>query len=121
LKISPILVDKLENHIQNYPPNLGSAAASKFGELDKSGTELWNLSARLKRNDDLSNAQTLTVLAMARLYALLMLDCAHNSGNGAFANVARLMKVALKTAKSCLGMKSIHLSQLYLIHYLVIF
>jgi hypothetical protein len=42
-----------------------------------------------------------------------MLDCAHSSGNGAFANVARLMKVALKTAKSCLGMKSIHLSHSY--------
>jgi len=116
LKISPSLVDKLENHIQNYPPNLGSAGASKFGELDKSGTELWNLSARLKRNDDLSNAQTLTVLAMARLYALLMLDCAHSSGNGAFANVARLMKVALKTAKSCLGMKSIHFSHSYILY-----
>jgi hypothetical protein len=103
LKISPSLVDKLEHHIQNFPLNLGSAAATKYGELDRSGTALWNLSTRLKRNDDLNNTQILTVLAMARLYALLMLDCAHSSGNGAFTNVARVMKVALKTAKNCLG------------------
>lgn len=103
LKISPKLVDKLENNIQSFPSNLGSAAVAKYGDLDRSGTSLWNLSAKLKRNEGLSNAQTLIVLAMVRLFALLMLDCAHSSGNGAFTNVARVMKVALKTAKNCLG------------------
>ena len=96
-------MDKLENNIQSFPLNLGSAAVTKYCELDRSGTALWNLSARLKHDNGLSNTQTLTVLAMARLYALLMLDCAHSSGNGAFTNVARVMKVALKTAKNCLG------------------
>lgn len=108
LKVSTGLVDKLENHIQGFPHNLGSAAAIKYGELDKTGTSLWNLSTRLKRNDDLNNQQTLTVLAMTRLYALLMLDCAHISGRGGSTNVARVMKVALKTAKHCLG--AIHLA-----------
>jgi hypothetical protein len=103
LKISPNLVDKLENNIQSFPPNLSTATATKYGDLDRSGTALWNLVARLKRDDDLSNTQTLTVLAMARLYALLMLDYAHRRGNGAYTNVPRVMKVALKTAKSCLG------------------
>lgn len=103
LKISPNLIDKLENNIQSFPPNLGSTAAATYGNLDRSGTALWNLAARLKRDDELSNTQTLTVLAMARLYAFLMLDCAHSSGNGAFTNIARVMKVALKTARNCLG------------------
>jgi hypothetical protein len=110
LKILPNLVDKLENNIQSFPLNLGSAAASKYGELDRSGTALWNLSTRLKRDDDLSNAQTLTVVAMARLYALLMIDCAHIIGKGAFTNVARVMKVALKTAKNCLGTNRSHIT-----------
>jgi hypothetical protein len=107
-KVSLSLVDKLENHIQSFPLNLGSAAASKYSELDKSGTALWNLSARLRRDDKVSNAQTLTVLAMTRLYALLMLDCAHISCDGAFTNIGRIMKVALKTAKSCLGAKLVY-------------
>jgi len=122
LKISPNLVDKLENNIQSFPLNLGSAAANKCGDLDRSGTTLWNLSARLKRDDGLSNTKTLTVLAMARLYAFLMLDCAHRGGNGACTNVPRVMKVALKTAKNCLGAKSPHdFPQLYLRGYLVIY
>jgi hypothetical protein len=108
LKISPGLVNKLENHIQSFPRNLGSVASIKYGELDKTGTALWNLSARLKRDDDLNNRQTSTVLAMARLYALLVLDCAQSSGKGGPTNVSRVMKVALKTAKHCLG--TIHIA-----------
>lgn len=103
LNTMPSLMDKLENNIQSFPQSLGSAAAIKYSELDKSGTALWNLSTRLKRNDGVNNRQTLTVLAMMRLYALLMLDCAQSSGKGAFTNVARVMRVALKTAKHCLG------------------
>jgi hypothetical protein len=122
LKILPNLVDKLENNIQSFPLNLGSAAATKYGDLDRGGTALWNLSARLKRGDGRSNTQTLTVLAMARLYAFLMLDCAHRSGNGAYTNVPRVMKVALKTAKNCLGRKSPHISpQFYLRYYLMVY
>jgi len=113
LKISPALVDKLENQIQSFPRNLGSAAAIKYGEFDKTGTALWNMSSRLRRNDDLNNQQTQIVLAMARLYALLMLDCAQRSGGGS-TNVARVMKVALKTAKQCLGAIHLPTSKTYL-------
>jgi hypothetical protein len=103
LEFSPGFVDKLENLIQKFPHNLGTVATTKHGELDKTGTALWNLSARLKRSNDLNNQQTSTILAMVRLYALLMLDCAHSRGKGGTTNIARMMKVALKTAKHCLG------------------
>jgi hypothetical protein len=114
LKISPALVNKLENQIQGFPRNLGSAAAIMYGEFDKTGTALWNMSSRLRRNDDLNNQQTQIVLAMARLYALLMLDCAQRSGKGGSTNVARVMKVALKTAKQCLGAIHLPTSKTYL-------
>lgn len=40
---------------------------------------------------------------MARLFAFMMLDAAQSSGKGSFSNGVRVMQVALKTAKTCLG------------------
>jgi hypothetical protein len=102
-RISASLVDKLENHIQTFPANVGSAASAKYEDLDRSGTTLWNLCTRLKRSDEPNNQQKPLVLAMTRLYAFLMLDSGQNSGKGNFTNGVRVMKVALKTAKNCLG------------------
>lgn len=46
--------------------------------------------------------QRATLLA-ARVFAFLLLDGAKGKENGSLANTARLMKVALKAAKSCIG------------------
>lgn len=40
---------------------------------------------------------------MARVFAFLLLDAAHNKTHGTLENVVRLMRVALKAAKSCIG------------------
>jgi hypothetical protein len=105
-RLTTAIVDKLENHIQNFPDNLGSAATARYEELDKSGATLWNLCTRLKRNTDLETQQTSVVFAMTRLFAFMMLDAAQSSGKGSFSNGVRIMQVALKTAKTCLGTMS---------------
>lgn len=103
LKLPATLIDQLERHIQSFPNNLGSTAATRYGDLDKGGTGLWNLCTRLKRKDGDNKQQGSLVLTMTRLYAFMLLYCAQNSGKGTFANGLRLMRVALKVAKSCLG------------------
>ena len=82
---------------------MASAAALKCGELDTTGTGLWNTCTRLRRREE-SNKQISVIIMMARVYAFLILDCAQSSGNGTLNNILRVEKVALKTAKSCLGM-----------------
>lgn len=39
----------------------------------------------------------------ARVFAFLLLDAGQTKDNGILGNVVRLMKVALKAAKSCIG------------------
>ena len=102
-RLSTVIVDKLESHIRNFPDKLGSTATARYGDLDKNGTALWNLCTRLKRNNHPQTQQISVVLVMTRLFAFMMLDAAQSSGNGSFANCVRVMKVALKTARNCLG------------------
>ena len=101
-QITDSFIDKFEKNIQNFPSNIGTTAVVKYGELDRRGTTLWNLCTRLKRNSSIDNQTTLAIL-MARVYALKMLHCAQSSGKGGSMNGVRVMKVALKSAKNCLG------------------
>ena len=43
------------------------------------------------------------VLLLARVYAFLMLDCAHVAGKSTGGNLARTMKIGLKAGKNCDG------------------
>jgi hypothetical protein len=103
-KASENLIDSLEKQIHSFPNNVTSAAALKYGELDVVGTELWNICTRLKRREEYNKQQAPVVIVMTRVYAFLMLDCAQSSGNGTLSNILRVKKIALKTAKNCLGM-----------------
>lgn len=40
---------------------------------------------------------------MARVFAFLLLDCAHESGKSVASTPVRLMKVGIKAAKNCIG------------------
>lgn len=111
-KLSPLpsgpasldLQAQLHEQINGFPSNLASLAVSKRQDLDTEGLTLWNLSTRLMRAKDfpISSDQRATLLA-ARVFAFLLLDGGLSKGNNSLAGVSRLMKVALKAAKSCIG------------------
>jgi hypothetical protein len=111
-KLSPLpsgpaslsLQAQLHEQIATFPGNLASLAVSKHHDLDTEGLTLWNLSTRLMRSKDFPVLpdQRATLLA-ARVFAFLLLDGGLSKGNSSLANVSRLMKIALKAAKGCIG------------------
>ncbi|KAF2463463.1 SPO22-domain-containing protein [Lindgomyces ingoldianus] len=110
------LVDDLQLHIKSFPLPVSSATAAKQDELDRLGTELWNLSTRLRRDGAHSNvktkdqiAQRKHALCLLRVFAMLLLDTAGGQGRKGPErnNCVRLMKVALKAARVCLEDKDL--------------
>ena len=78
--------------------------ASKCQEIDNTGTSLWNICTRLRREYDLDKPQDVpTILLMARVFAFLLLGCAHESGKSEASNAVRVMKIGIKAAKNCIG------------------
>ncbi len=101
-KTSTSITQELEKLIDSFP--LSVTTSSRCEELDRSGTAIWNLCTRLRRNYDTNNPQEVPiVLLLARVYAFLMVDCAHVSGKITRGNLARMIKTGLKAGKSCLG------------------
>ncbi|KAF2432077.1 SPO22-domain-containing protein [Tothia fuscella] len=87
----------LQDHIKLLPIVVPTA---RFKDFETQGTDLWNLSTRLSRSD---NAPNKTVLCLLRVFAFSLLDSAHKKGGKTSANCVRLLKVAFKAAKACLG------------------
>ncbi|OBT69660.1 hypothetical protein VE03_00976 [Pseudogymnoascus sp. 23342-1-I1] len=113
-KLSPLstgpaalnLQTQLHEQISGFPSSLTSLAVSKRQDLDTEGLTLWNLATRLMRGKDfpIPPDQRATLLA-ARVFAFLLLDGGLSKGRSSLAEVSRLMKVALKAAKSCIDAK----------------
>lgn len=102
---SAILSNELSTHIEALP--LTSAAASdKKVELDRVGTDLWNLSTHLRRDERSSSGQLPCLL---RVFAFLLLDSIQPGVRCGAHNCVRLLKVALKTAKACLDTAQLEL------------
>jgi hypothetical protein len=81
------LVDDLQAQIRGLPLPPSSAVTAKQDELDRLGTELWNLSTRLRRDasdpDDRSKekeARGNRALVLLRAYSFLLLDTAGGQG-----------------------------------------
>ncbi|KAI9690965.1 MAG: hypothetical protein M1822_008585 [Bathelium mastoideum] len=72
----------------------------RSAELDSRGTNIWNLSTKLRRGDESSEIKRL--VSLLRAFAMLMLDAAQQGGNSALHNSTRLFRVSLKAAKTCL-------------------
>lgn len=85
-------------------------AKSQRVELDKRGTELWNLCTR-QRRDNVGGAAAAPaarkkLLLRSRTYAFFMISVARGVSGGAepqLADVVHVMKLALKAGKTCLG------------------
>jgi hypothetical protein len=110
---------ELRSNIRYLPLQASPAATAKRADLDKLGTELWNLSTRLRRNgpvhsdehDRHKKTETGDGLAICllRAYAFLLLDSAgsHKVKGQEHKACIRLMKIALKAAKACVLAKDL--------------
>ena len=105
--VSSNLAKQFHEHINAFPSNLSSSANLKYQDLDTEGLTLWNLCTRLMRGNDYPSGpdQTEVILA-ARVFAFLLLDAGQTKATGTLRNVTRLMRVALKASKSCIGKSS---------------
>ncbi|ORY11635.1 meiosis protein SPO22/ZIP4 like-domain-containing protein [Clohesyomyces aquaticus] len=113
----PTLSDDLLLHIRSLPLPASSTIAAKQDELDRLGTELWNLATRLLRDgpppDGKSEervAQRKKNVRLLRVFAFLLLDTAGGQGKKGRErkNCIRLIKVALKAARVCLEDVDLH-------------
>jgi hypothetical protein len=103
------LVHEVEKAIATFPSNLGTAAASKCEEIDSTATVLWNICTRLRRDNESETPQDPpAMLDMARVFAFLLLCCAHGHGKPTTSNLSRLMKIGFKAAKCSIGMSQGH-------------
>ncbi len=110
---NPALLAELEEHISALPGEFYARVANKYEELDRVGTVIWNLCTRLRRDFDSDDPQEVPlILLLARVYAFLLLNGAHESGKGTDGNLARLMKIGIKAAKSCLGKQCLSCSRI---------
>ncbi|KAI9792395.1 MAG: hypothetical protein M1816_002279 [Peltula sp. TS41687] len=97
------LVDDLQRHIDGIPNSKSALGESSYEQFDSHGTALWNLSTRLKRDEGSPIDEK--IICLVRVFAFLLLDYAQQTTQGTAKNSVRLLKVALKTARSCLDMK----------------
>lgn len=105
------VITELHAQVRGLPLSASSITISKRGELDKLGTDLWNLSTRLRRDDsslDDKPKEVMTrknrALCLLRAFAFLLLASAGGSDtNDRQRNrCVRLIKIAMKAAKVCI-------------------
>ncbi|SLM35896.1 Tetratricopeptide-like helical domain [Lasallia pustulata] len=101
------LTTDLCSYLDDIPAGRSAVVASKFHDLDRHGTELWNLSAQLRRD----GSATAELICLVRVFAYLLLDCAQGSAGGTLRNALRVFKVALRTTKHCLEHGQLNLAE----------
>lgn len=103
-------IEELQAHIRSLPLQASSTVTAKRNELDAIGIDLWNLSTRLRRDEPDAaletgnNAIRNKMICLVRVFAFLLLDTAGRQAAKGIETKSciRLMKIALKTAKTCL-------------------
>lgn len=109
------LLDDIQVQVRCLPLSYSSAVSSRQDELDKLGTELWNLSTRLRRDilgvdGKLQEDQVRKKLSVCflRVFSFFLLDSAgYHPKSRQRKGCTRLMKVALKAAKVCIENKEL--------------
>jgi hypothetical protein len=106
------LPDELLDQTRTLPLQPSSTSTAKREELDRLGTELWNLSTRLRREEPQTKnkskentARRGRALLLLRVFSFLLLDMggSHGTKSRERKTCIRLMKVALKAAKVCIS------------------
>lgn len=102
--VSSQLSKEFNEHINHFPKGLSSSKPVRYQDIDNEGIALWNLCTRLMRTNEPQPKKPSDVLLAARVFAFQLLDAATPKAASTGANIMRLMKIALKAGKSCLGM-----------------
>lgn len=104
------LANDIQLQIRNLPLQPSSTVTAKQDELDRLGTELWNLSTRLRRDEPTKGGKTKDAsrernraICLLRVFSFLLVDsAAAPTKNRQRQSCIRLMKVALKAARICI-------------------
>jgi hypothetical protein len=104
------LIDDLQSQIRGLPLLPSSTLTAKQDQLDTLGTELWNLSTRLRRDEPLTGstskedvAHKNRALCLLRTFSFLLLASSAVQAKGLpWKSCIRLMRVALKAARVCM-------------------
>jgi len=96
------LANEVDEHIHTLRNSRGG---NKSTELDKVGTDLWNLCTRLRREFAGEHGRgTKPIILRCRVLAFLALDLARwSEADASWTDAAHLLRVALKASKTCLG------------------
>ncbi|KAK5124588.1 sporulation-specific protein 22, partial [Cryomyces antarcticus] len=116
IKTDPLdatLTSQIEKHLKgSFPISKAFTTATRSEQLDKLGTNLWNIATRLRRDNDETDKKALCSL---RVFAFFLLVGAQRPSSEpspeSFRNEIRLLKVSLKGAKFCLDHKQVDLCQ----------
>jgi hypothetical protein len=109
------LISDLQTQIRGLPLLPSSSLTARQDELDGLGTELWNLSTRLRRDEPTTDGKArddveekTRALCLLRAFSFLVLDtaAAHAKGRPRKSCI-RLIKVALKAAQVCIASKEL--------------
>jgi hypothetical protein len=91
------VLPELQTHLAYFPIVV---PASRRGEFDAIGTDIWNLSTRLFRTAEDDSRSDKSTICLLRVFACLLLDTANDAAGGCH-NGVRVLKVVLKAARSC--------------------
>lgn len=111
-----LTLNELETQIRGLPLQPSPIVTARQDELDEVGTELWNLSTRLRRDvaaigTDGKEKEEIACrkrsLCLLRAFSFLILDSAGGQTKKRHQRKSciRLMKIALKAAKVCIDSK----------------
>ncbi len=92
------------NTLRNYYQKPSLVASAK--ELNESGTHIWNLCNRLRREttDEAATTSLKKLYLVGRVFAFHLLAVAQRSDIYKAPDAIRLMRLALKIGSSCIGM-----------------
>jgi hypothetical protein len=96
-------VEERIHSIKSY--SLGMLGVHQHEKLNTLGTDLWNLCTRLQRgapyHADVSQER---LLVLVRTFAFFVLALSHPRDNPTHRDLMRLVKLAIKAGRSCMGM-----------------
>jgi hypothetical protein len=92
--------ERLRSHLDGLPFATTPVKLVPSEEIDGIGTQLWNLSTTVQRSEGLDGKTT----ALVKIFSFFLLDTGQQTLRPrTTASVARILRVALKTAKYCMS------------------
>lgn len=103
---SQTLLNKIQQQIRSLEKCLDRPQHDMLRDqgLEEEGTELWNVCTRLCREDRSKSSAGIKLVLMSRVLAFLILHSCQWSAKCDAETVSRLLGLALRVAKLCIGL-----------------